>query len=152
MMYNKLNHAYCISSQQANSVIPHASADDKMHPDRGGLGDVGPVPWPVGTMINPPLVQATPASYQSLLVVLVEQSVQCVVFLSVWAITFEQNDLLCRHLVRWFIRILNVHGQIMTNVSFWLRMHFTRQSEPTVAKSTTNWAQLINSLHVGLLK
>jgi len=42
--YNILSETCCISSQQANSAIPYASAYAKMHPD-GGCGDGGPVPW-----------------------------------------------------------------------------------------------------------
>jgi len=40
IVYNKLSKTSYISSQQANSVIPYASADAKMHPDRGALATV----------------------------------------------------------------------------------------------------------------
>jgi len=46
IMYNKLSQTCCISSQQANSAIPYASADVKMHSDRGeGGGDDGGPGW-----------------------------------------------------------------------------------------------------------
>jgi len=51
IMQNELSETRCISSQQrANSVIPHASADAKMHRPGGAPGDGGD---PIGT--NPPL-------------------------------------------------------------------------------------------------
>jgi len=34
-----------MSSQQANSLLPYASADAEMHSDRAPLATGGPVPW-----------------------------------------------------------------------------------------------------------
>ena len=42
IIFNELSRTCCISSQQANSVIPHASAYAKMHSDWGEAGDGGP--------------------------------------------------------------------------------------------------------------
>jgi len=36
IVYNKLSKTSYISSQQANSIIPYASDNAKMHPDLGG--------------------------------------------------------------------------------------------------------------------
>jgi len=46
IMYNELSRTCCISSQHANSVIPYASVDVTMQPDRrvGWVGDDGGTP------------------------------------------------------------------------------------------------------------
>jgi len=54
IVYNELSKTRCISSQQANSLIPYTSADAKIHPDRG-LGDGGPCHGTIGTIVNQPL-------------------------------------------------------------------------------------------------
>ena len=53
IVYNELCKTRCISSQQANSLIPYTSADTKIHPDRGP-GDGGPCHGTIGTIVNQP--------------------------------------------------------------------------------------------------
>ena len=59
IMHNKLSQTCCTSSQQANSVIPYASADAKMHPYRGLWRRGPPCHGAIGTMVNPPWVVPT---------------------------------------------------------------------------------------------